>query len=175
MIEQPKYEILRTIDGVELRKYPKLVLVRVEKSDDDDAFGYLFRYITGKNTSNQKIAMIAPVITSEKIAMTAPVISNKNFMAFVLPSKFSMETAPIPSDPAVHLEEIPERILAVIRFSGYARPKQVQHYESQLTLILTQNGIRMIGEPYLMRYNSPFSFGFMRRNEVSIEIDAESI
>jgi hypothetical protein len=180
MIETPTYEIMQLIQQdkwpkrIEIRKYPPLILVKVEQNEDEGAFGYLFRYITGNNRTQKKIPMTAPVITSEKIPMTAPVItqqkSRKQMMAFVVPKQYTPENAPIPLDPAVHLEEIPERILAVLRFSGYTPEKRVKEYQQELLNILYTKHIPIIGEPMLMRYNSPFSLGFMRQNEVAVEI-----
>jgi hypothetical protein len=117
--------------------------------------------------------MTIPVITSEKVAMTAPVISTGESMAFVVPRKYTLETAPVPTDPAVHLEEIPERMLAVLRFNGYTPYQRVQEFQQRLMATIEKNGIVTVGEPFLMRYNSPFSLGFWRRNEVAVEIQQE--
>jgi hypothetical protein len=38
-----------------------------------------------------------------------------------------------------------------------------------LSTLKNQN-IQVKGEPILMRYNSPFTPGFLRRNEVAVEI-----
>jgi len=170
MIETPKYTIVRNLGEIEIRKYPPMVLVKIANLKDDNAFGYLFRYITGSNQSKKNIPMTAPVITSEKIPMTTPVITNQNEMAFVLPSKYSIETAPIPTDSNVHLEEVDERLLAVYQFSGYTRENRVHELQKFLMAELNKNGIQIVGSPFLMRYNSPFSLGFMRHNEVAVEI-----
>ena len=55
--------------------------------------------------------MTAPVITSEKIKMTGPVITRKNYMAFAVPSAYSEETVPIPTNPDVKIEVRPKRYL----------------------------------------------------------------
>jgi hypothetical protein len=114
--------------------------------------------------------MTAPVITSEKIPMTAPVITKKNYMAFVLPSTYNIDTAPIPSNPEVNIKHQPEKILAVLRFSGKTLEKQVEKQIKKLIEILKNNKIQIIDDPMLMRYNSPFAPGFIRRNEVAFEI-----
>jgi hypothetical protein len=173
MVEQPEYEVLRTLDGVEFRKYPKLLVVMVESGGGDAAFDYLFRYISGNNRTRKKIPMTIPVITTEKVAMTAPVITNAESMAFVVPKQYTMETAPAPTDPAVHLVEIPERLLVVLRFGGYTPEQRVKEFQGRLVAILEKNKITMIGKPFLMRYNSPFSLGFMRRNEVAIQVESK--
>lgn len=170
MVEQPRYEILRTIDGIELRKYPKLLVAMVDEGGDA-AFDYLFRYITGKNRTKKRIPMTIPVITSEKVAMTAPVITSGESMAFVVPKKYTLDTAPVPTDPAVHLAEVPERVLAVLRFSGYTPSQRVKELQDRLVAMLEKNKIATVGAPFLMRYNSPFSLGFMRRNEVAIQVE----
>jgi hypothetical protein len=173
MTEQPTYEVLRTVDGVEIRKYPKLLVVMTEAGTGDSGFDYLFRYITGNNRTRKHIPMTIPVITSEKVAMTAPVINAGEAMAFVVPRKYTLETAPVPTDPAVHLEEIPERLLAVLRFNGYTPYQRVSEFQQRLMATVEKNGIATVGEPFLMRYNSPFSLGFWRRNEVAVQIEQD--
>jgi hypothetical protein len=42
MTEQPKYEILRTVDGIEIRRYPKLLVAMTTAGTSDSGFDYLF-------------------------------------------------------------------------------------------------------------------------------------
>jgi hypothetical protein len=68
------------------------------------------------------------------------------------------------------IQRVPARRLAVIRFKGYAGRKSVDEVKSRLLSALQKSGIATVGEPFLMRYNSPWTLGFMRRNEIGIEI-----
>jgi effector-binding domain-containing protein len=170
MVQKVDYKVVRTIDQVEIRKYPKLLLATVSGLPDNDAFSILFNYITGANQKNQKVEMTAPVLTSEKIEMTAPVISSENKMSFIMPDNYNISNIPKPKNPQVIIEELPAAKLAVIRFKGHARQKDVNKYIDQLLKVLEQNKIRTQGEPVLMRYNSPFAPGFIRRNEVAIKV-----
>ena len=170
MVKKVDYLVLKTIENVELRNYPKLLLATVSGQSDSDAFGILFNYITGSNHKTQKIDMTAPVITSEKIEMTSTVILEKNKMSFVMPQKFTLENIPKPNNPQITVEELPAAKFAVIRFKGYTRQKDVEKYNAELLTFLARNNIKTEGEPVLMRYNSPFAPGFMRRNEVGIKI-----
>ena len=170
MVKKVEYQVLRTIDKVEIRKYPKLLLASVSDLSDNDAFSLLFNYISGSNQKDQKVDMTAPVLTSEKIEMTAPVFSSKSKMSFVMPAKFTIHNIPKPSNPNVKIEELPAAKLAVIRFKGYTRQKDVNKYKNALLNVLAQNNIKTEGEPVLMRYNSPFAPGFIRRNEIGIKV-----
>jgi effector-binding domain-containing protein len=170
MVETTRYEETGRIGEIEIREYPELVLATVTGLSDNSAFGILFNYISGRNRKQKKIPMTAPVITSEKIEMTAPVISDPNSFSFVMPLKYKLEDIPEPSDARIRIRRIPARKLAVIRFKGYAKEKSVNEVKSRLLSILQKNGTATVGEPFLMRYNSPWTPGFMRRNEVGIEI-----
>jgi hypothetical protein len=61
--------------------------------------------------------MTAPVV-SEQIAMTAPVLSESDSIAFVMPEELTLETTPEPIDERVRIVEIPERVVAALKFSG---------------------------------------------------------
>jgi hypothetical protein len=148
-----------------------MVLAVVEGYKNDSGFNLLFNYITGYNKTQNKIPMTAPVITSEKIPMTAPVISKNEYMAFVLPSYYNKETVPTPKNEEVKIKIQKEKTYAVLRFRGRTSNKSVQRYIEKLLNILKNNNIKMKDDPILMRYNSPFAPGFIRRNEVAIEID----
>jgi effector-binding domain-containing protein len=170
MVEKAAYDVIKKIDNVEIRNYPELILASVKGVKDDEAFGLLFNYISGYNKSQKKISMTAPVITSEKIPMTAPVLSKKDYMAFIMPSSFDESTIPNPKDENVKIEIQPKKKVAVLRFSGYTSDKKTYKRISELLSILKKHQLKTKGEPFLMRYNSPFAPGFIRRNEVAIEI-----
>lgn len=170
MVEKASYEIIKTITNIEIRKYPKMLLAIVEGYEGDSGFGLLFNYISGNNKTQKKIPMTAPVITSEKISMTAPVITKNNYMAFVLPSFYSKDTVPTPINNEVKVKEQEEKIFAVLRFSGKTSNKRVVEKIENLLFILKDNKIKTKNEPILMRYNSPFAPGFIRRNEVAVEV-----
>ena len=170
MVETPNYEVIGQMDGVEIRLYPRLILATVMGDGDGTPFRRLFQYISGNNSGSSKISMTAPVLTPERIEMTAPVISEGYSMSFVVPSKYTMETVPTPNDESIRIQEMPERKLAVIRFRGWARERSVEERKAMLISVLQRNGIETVGEPFLMRYNSPWTPGFMRRNEIGIEI-----
>lgn len=86
-VETPKYEVLHTGAGYEIRKYPPCVAAEVTydpkemKGDRDGGFTVLANYIgafgSPQNTKPEKIAMTAPsgADEPEKVAMTAPVIT----------------------------------------------------------------------------------------------------
>lgn len=170
MVETPSYEVLRRIDGVEIRLYPKLILATVSGEGVRAPFRILFNYISGDNLGGNKISMTAPVITPERIDMTAPVISGGGSMSFIVPSKYTMDSVPEPNDDRVKIHLLPERRVAVMRFRGWARERSVERQKVTLVSVLQENGVEYVGEPFLMRYNSPWTPGFLRRNEIGIEI-----
>ena len=170
MVEKAPYKVIRKINNIEIREYPKLIYAKVENNDDDNAFGLLFNYISGNNISQKKIPMTAPVITSEKIHMTAPVISNKDYMAFVMPSSYDKSTIPKPRNQKVKIEIQPIKTIAALRFSGYATTKKINENIKQLIKTIKKHKLKAKGDPFLMRYNSPFAPGFIRKNEIGIEL-----
>ena len=158
---------------IEFREYPPLVLAVADNSNNDAGFSLLFAYISGSNRAHTTIAMTAPVITSQKIAMTAPVFSNATSMAFVMPAGKPRNEIPDPLDNRVRIETLPGREIAVLRFSGYASADDVRAAESRLADGLKTAGVTPVGQPFLMRYNPPWIPGFLRQNEVGIEIQRQ--
>ena len=163
MTEQVRYEVERIVDGVEVRRDPALILATVREMRDDDAFGILFRYISGDNRSPRRNQ-------GERIPMTAPVLSQRGSFSFAIPASYSIETAPRPVDPRSVLEQIPDRRVAVLRFSGLALPEDIAAKGARLVDLLARNELCWVGQPFLMRYNPPFTPGFMRRNEIGVEL-----
>lgn len=93
-------------------------------------------------------------------------------MSFIVPSKYNLESVPAPNDERVRIHEMPERKLAVIRFRGWARTNSVAKQKAKLISVLHAKGVETVGDSFLMRYNAPYTPGFMRRNEIAIELVA---
>jgi hypothetical protein len=194
-IEEPSHRIVATHPEFELRRYaPHLVAETVVDSRFDQAgnraFGILADYIFGKNRAEQKIEMTAPVTQQpatapkgQKIEMTAPVIqqpaapttgsataAERHVVSFVMPQRFTLETLPEPMDSRVSLRRVPERLMAVRRYSGRWTRASYREQEAALLDALRERGYKPVGVPLYARYNSPFSLPFMRRNEVMVEV-----
>jgi hypothetical protein len=182
-IEEPKFEVLEKDGAFELREYSPYVVAetRVEAGFEDAgsvAFQRLFRYISGNNVAQQKIAMTAPVTQArgEKISMTAPVSQvadgNAYVVAFTLPSGYTLATAPKPLDPTVRIRAVPPQRVACWRYSGRWTTGNFSEHEVLLRERIKARGLAAAGDPVLARYNPPFTPWFMRRNEVLIAVAA---
>jgi len=180
-IEEPRFNVLEKDGSFELREYSPFIVAetRVEAGFEDAgsvAFQRLFRYISGKNIAEQKIAMTAPVTQSrgEKISMTAPVSQiadgNAFLVAFTLPSNYTLATAPRPLDPTVQIRQVPAQLIACWRYSGRWTASNFRDHEELLRERIKARGLIAGGDPVLARYNPPFTPWFMRRNEVLIPL-----
>ncbi|MGB9177565.1 MAG: heme-binding protein [Methanoregula sp.] len=170
MTETIPYEITGKTGEIEFRQYPSVVLATVDSDGNDTGFNLLFAFITGSNHTKHKISMTSPVITSRQIAMTAPVLSDAKSMSFVMPPGKSRDDIPDPLDSRIRIMTLPARKVAVLRFRGYARQDEVEAAEERLLEGLKKAAIEPVGVPFLMRYNPPWTPGFLRRNEVAVEI-----
>ena len=160
MTERIGYDLLRKMGKVEMRRYPGTVLATVEEASDEEAFGLLFDYITGGNKSGQRIAMTAPVISTERT------------FSFVMPTRENADSLPNPRDTRVKMVRIPERTVAVLRFRGRADEGGTRVFKEELLETLRRHGLSASGEVFLMRYNPPFVPGLFRRNEVGVEVSS---
>ena len=169
MVEQAKYEILKKIGKIEIRRYPPLILA-VVRGYGNGGFNMLFQFITGNNRQKSNLNMTAPVI-SQQIGMTAPVLSESGSIAFIMPEGFSLETTPEPLDDRVKILEVSERAVAALRFSGRWSNSLFKRKSREMLKELENAGIKTVGQVFSMRYNGPFTPWFLRRNEVAIALE----
>jgi hypothetical protein len=184
-LEEPDYTVVESTDSYEIRHYPPYLVAEVDvRGDLDDAGNAAFRilagYIFGDNQAAAKMNMTAPVestpnAASEKMAMTAPVTAvssdaGSTTFAFVMERKYTMDTLPVPNDERVRIREMPERMIAVRRYSGRWTEQRYEENLAALQDALAASGLETEGAPILARYNSPFSLPIFRRNEVMLEV-----
>jgi hypothetical protein len=182
--EQVSYTVIAHLDdNTEVRRYPPQLVAETsvtapdESSARNKAFRVLFDYISGANRAQKKVAMTAPVETAapETIAMTAPVETKVRAgapyaMRFFLPAEYTVETAPEPTNPEVRIVEIPERTIAVLRFSGSRSADNVARHTSELDRVIAGSSWRAVGEPTTLFYDPPWTISFLRRNEVAVPV-----
>mgnify|MGYP003703755671 FL=1 len=193
-IEEPRYEVTTRAEPYEVRRYaPMLIAQTWVEGDMDDAGSQGFRaiadYIFGNNRlpngPSAKIAMTAPVTMepqSAKIAMTAPVTMQAEEDAtsmkaaqrwrvhFVMPSQYTLANIPKPNNPRVTLVEVPEKWVAVLRYTGLNTRQRVQTKTDELLAWVKTQGLKTTGQPQLSRYDPPWTLPMWRRNEIMVDI-----
>jgi hypothetical protein len=169
---------------IEIRDYGELVVVETVvdanyKKAGNDAFRRLFRYISGNNEAREKIAMTTPVIADEgkgeKIAMTTPVIGEPTSEGtwrymFVLPSSYTIETAPAPKDANVRLSVMPAHKVAAIRYAGRWKESTMRKKTAELEKWIQESEYEAVSEPRSAGYDPPWTIPPLRRNEVMIDL-----
>ncbi|NCC26665.1 MAG: heme-binding protein [Gammaproteobacteria bacterium] len=187
-VETPEYVAVESDGAFEIRDYPALVVAETTRAGArrealGAGFGPLARYIFAKERAGEKIAMTAPVIQqrpeapAERIAMTAPVIQSPTgedawSVRFIMPSGYSLEALPAPATSEVRLREIPAQRRAAVRFSGSTTDAALAEQEAALRAWMAARGLTAAGPAVYAYYNDPFTPGFLRRNEVLIDVEA---
>ena len=174
-LEEPKYTIIKQTNDYEIRKYDdRLAVETLEGSGENRAFFLLFKYISGANELNSKVATTIPVTQSTKIDITAPVtqeeVNGDRVMRFFLPTKFTMENAPRPTSGAVSLVVVKGQTYAVAHYSGRSSDQNFIRNARKLSEALKRDGVKTSGDPIKATFNGPFMPFFLRRNEVMIPI-----
>ncbi len=185
--EEPEYETLATTEHYDVRRYAPYIIAEVDVAGDlrqsgNNAFRILAGYISGDNRPRRKMNMTVPVEsvrTGVRMNMTAPVVSGRPASesggytyAFIMEREYSLETLPQPTDDRIRIREKPARTVAAKRFSGRVSEQKYAQAERELLEALSADGVTVLGEPVLARYDGPFTPGFLRRNEILVEIVA---
>ncbi len=173
MVKEVKYQLIKKLNKIEIRFYEPIVIAKVE-GYGDSGFNILFNYISGNNTTKTNVEMTSPVI-SHNIEMTTPVLSQEDSIAFVIPDEFTIEATPKPNDERIEIQKISKRYVAALRFSGRWTAENFTKKSKQLLKELQKSKIETKGKIFVMRYSGPFTPSFLRKNEVAIEIDGNSI
>ncbi|MEM7482563.1 MAG: heme-binding protein [Acidobacteriota bacterium] len=189
--EEPEYRVIEQREGYEIREYaPHLVAATTVEGDFDStggrAFRILARYIFGDNTASEKMEMTVPVTskatappeeTGVEMNMTVPVSKKPSdgtgdayTYRFVMERAYTEKSLPKPNDPRVEIVEIPERVMAVRRYSGRTTERNFDENLAALERALARDGLTAIGVPEAAAYNGPFTLPARRRNEVMVEV-----
>ena len=181
-VERARYKRVARERDIEIRDYTPLIVAETAVSGDRETairqgFRTLADYIFGNNTAFSVVAMTAPVTQqprNENVEMTAPVTQQVNgadwTVRFVMPARYTIDTLPLPNDPAVSLKQVEGKRYAAVRFSGLARDATLRQYTERLEKFISAKGLRPLSSPAYAFYNPPWTLPFLRRNEIMIEV-----
>ncbi len=173
-LEQPPYHVIATLaPGLEIRAYGPMTVVETQTDGNQgEAFSRLFSYITGANRGDTLIKMTAPV--SQGNSRGDDRLDGGPFvMRFVLPKAVAGDP-PVPTDTRVKVVAVPARTMAVLRFSGSFGRSAVEAQYVKLKEVLARTGHATAGAPYFLGYDPPFTIPALRRNEVALDLQADS-
>jgi len=189
--EKPDYTVEREDGKFQIRAYPSMLLAEVDVIGDRDqaanrGFRRLAAFIfgdneiqTGKEDSSSKIAMTAPVVQtpqSTKIDMTSPVVQTPNAegkwtVNFMMPSEYTMETLPKPTDKDIRIFKSEPYRSVSIRFSGRGTKSNLAKHKTRLTDWIAAQGLVTEGGPEYAFYDAPFIPPMFRRNEIHFRLE----
>ena len=161
-----EYEHICKIDAsidIEIRKYKKSMFASYyskEEKSQNNYFRILAGYIFGDNEKKEKIDMTSPVQIK---------LNDNKDMLFRMPAKYNSNNIPKPNNKAIKIIEKKERKVAVIKFSGYAREKNIKKNKKILIEKLKENKIIYDDKFELWVYDDPFKIK-NRRNEIVVNI-----
>lgn len=196
-IEEPKHRVIKRADPFELRVYEPQLIASIEvrgayREASSAGFRSLADYIFGDNQQGASISMTAPVLQippqrsslsqPQQIAMTKPVVQQSrgedhHVISFMMPARYTLQTLPKPRNERVKIRALPQRKVAVVRFSGVFSEERAHRERAKLIEWLRAEGLIKEGAEELpvgfSRYNPPGTPPFMNRHEVWIELSAK--
>jgi DNA gyrase inhibitor GyrI len=164
------YTVVHKDGNFELRDYPALTVIETSMNRPgngaDGSFMRLFRFISGENALGEKIPMTTPVFMSGSGTDTT--------MSFVLPTRLNAVTVPQPLDGgSVKVRELGAGRFAVLRFSGARNPKTEIQALEQLKKWTKSEGLSVQSTPVYAYFDPPWTPGFLRRNEVMLQLQTD--
>jgi len=170
-IEKPGFELLEKDGRFELRRYDPIPVASAPMDGmaaRNGSFRQLFRYISGANEVESKIAMTAPVIMED--GPTDQPDGAEGAMSFMLPAAVAAAGAPQPAADEVTLRTLPGGKVAVLRFKGWTSEEQRVQASAELRAWVETKGWTAEGEPIFAFYDPPWKPELLRRNEVWLRV-----
>ena len=166
MTERQKFDFVKKIprSEVEIRRYHPCVIADVlVEAPYSQAASLGFR-------------PLVTYISQNNIAMTAPVLqestdSSSWIISFVMPEGMTVADLPNPQSSKVTLRTLAEQLAAVLPFTGITTTSKIHEKESELRLALTNESLTPIGTLRIARFDPPWKPGFLRYNEVILDIN----
>ncbi len=163
--ETHSYKTIFSKNNFEIRNYDPVMKARTFSKTDNNNFMKLFRYISGNNQENQKIAMTTPVHMQESLSEK----EKKYTMRFVMPSKYTMNDLSKPNDSRIVMEKVDKKKYAAITYSGYNNSTKFSFNSTKLRRVVDENNISYKDNPIYLGYDAPYKV-WGRKNDILFEL-----
>ena len=175
-LEAPRYRVVRTWKGVELREYDAYSVATTDMSGVEGGgagFQTLASYLFGGNVQGEAMAMTMPVEISSGAE------GEGGAMSFVLP-RANADAPPSPNTDDVRIEQVGARLVAVRAFGGIVTDEEVARQRASLLEAIAADGATApLGaeeggaiSSSVLQYNAPYTLPWRRRNEMVIVVTA---
>ena len=164
--EQHNYKVIKKFDKFEIRKYDAALFSSVKlnkkgyKESSSEGFRILAGYIFGDNAAKEKIAMTSPVVME---------LGDSSKMMFMVPKNYNLKNLPNPNNSKIVFEKEEVKIIAAIRFDGWADDEKIEKYKTILMNELANEKLNFINKFSFLGYNPPYEV-MNRRNEIVVEL-----
>ena len=164
--EQHSYKVIKKFDKFEIRKYDAALFSSVKlnqkgyKESSSEGFRILAGYIFGDNETKEKIAMTSPVVME---------LGDTSKMMFMVPKNYNLKNLPNPNNSKIVFEKEEVKIIAAIRFDGWADDEKIEKYKTILRNELANEKLNFINKFSFLGYNPPYEV-MNRRNEIVVEL-----
>jgi len=166
--ESQPYTVISKEDAFEIRFYPAATMATITsnaksyKELGSSGFRKLAGYIFGGNNESKQIAMTSPVHMDINDSMSS--------MSFVMPSNYTADNLPKPTNSEVSLSTTPEEYVAAIQFGGFTSEEKISKYTALLESSLKKSNISYYGHFRYLGYNPPYQL-FGRKNEIIVSVN----
>lgn len=164
------YKVIRVEKDFEIRFYPAATMATITSSAKSykelgsSGFSKLAGYIFGGNSTQQKIAMTAPVYMDVNDTVSS--------MSFVMPSEYNKDNLPKPNNSEVKIVTTADEYVAAITFGGFASTQDINENIEKLENALKANSISYYGNFRYLGYNPPYQL-FGRKNEIIVSVNKD--
>ena len=171
-VKEPSYERVVLKKGYEIRDYDPYIEATTIVDDSYanalyEGFRRIGGYIFGNNTKKQSIAMTAPVLDTA-------LSEKKRKVSFVMPEGSKLHALPDPEDDRIKLVSKPRQMVAVISFRGPLSTQRIAKKQARLLALLAQDKITITDKPRSARYNPPWTFPLIARNEIQVAVSLKN-
>lgn len=168
LYETIPYEVIKKEKQFEIRKYDNILLASTKTAINqrfDSGFSNVFKYISGENNNQSRISMTTPVVSFEE--------NDHLVTGFYVPSKYSMEIVPKPTNEQVFIQTLASAIYIVIIFRGSWTDRNFDKQDDKLKDYVYHSGYKIISQRLIFRYQPPFIPGVFRHNEIAYQVKKE--
>lgn len=179
-IERPGYVVTQHHNGYEVRQYAPYLVAQIPVKGPwsyalAEGTRRISEYLAGANTTQSSVAVTLPVgiqprPQSEYMAPTAPVVQetkdNYFLVSLILPSRYALDTMPLPDNPEIRLVQVASVTAAVMTFNGTADQEKVNTNSEHLRTLLENDKRTILSPARLAHYNAPWAPVFLSQNEI---------